>query len=232
MVMFQKLQLVLAVFIFFVFKVWSQHNNMCSIVLEAENGRGGEREYRSNASGGLSVRLLEGETISYQMEFAFTDNTCTLQLMSVTYSNDGPSDRVQVSLDTTSLGSFQTYASSNGGKNWNIFRTQSGFASKVTLSDSRFMIIVDALETDEYGVEIDKISLQLECTNEVSTEDAQCSPSVFSQDNNTINSHLSDGLIITIVFGVVGSLSILIGIPGCIIASQKMLRKTSGSSRL
>ena len=237
MVMFPKLQPVLAVFIFFVFKVWSQHNNMCSIVLEAENGHGGEREYRSNASGGLSVRLLEGETISYQMDFAFTDNTCTLQLLSVTYSNDGPSDRVQVSLDTTSLGSFQTFASSNGGKNWNIFRTQNGFTSKVKLSYSRFMITVDALETDDYGVEIDKISLQLECTNKVSTEDAQCSPSIFSQDNSTsgnneINSHLSDGLLVTIVFGVVGSLSILIGIPGCIIASQKLLRKKSGSSRL
>lgn len=227
MMVFQKLRLVLVVFIFFVIKVWSQHINMCGVVLEAENGSGGEKEYRSHASGGLSVRLMEeGDTISFQMNFALTDNTCTLQLKSVTYSNDGLSDSIQVSLDNTSLGSFQTYASSNGGENWNSFRTQNGFASKVQLLDSRFVITVDVLDTDEYGVEIDKISLQLDCTNEITIEDAQCSPSILSQENNesdSESSHLSDGVIATIFFGIVGILvALLLGIPGCIVAVRKL----------
>ena len=234
MKMFQKLWLVLVVYIFCANKVWSQHNNMCSVVFEGENGSGGRKEYRSNASGGISVQLTQGNTISYQVEFAYNNNICTIQLMSVTYSNDEFSDNIHVSLDETLLGSFQTNASSSSGKNWNIFRTQRGFASKVQLHDPQFMITVDALETDDYGVEIDLVSLQLDCSFEVNAEDAQCSRSVLSLNDKALgNSRLSDALITTIFFGILASLLALVGIPGCIIASQQLRKsKTKGNTEI
>ena len=234
MKMFQKLWQVLVIFILCAHKVWSQHNNMCSVAFEAENGSGGKEEYRSNASGGISVKLTEGDTISYQVDFAYNNNVCTVQLLSVTYSNDGFMDSIQVSLDGILLGSFQTYASSSGGENWNTFRTQRGFVSKVQLHDSQFVITVDALNTDEYGVEIDKISLQLDCTSEVTVEDAQCSHSIVSVDgkasSNDGNSRLSDELIATIFFGILGSLLALLGIPGCIIASRQLRKRNTNQT--
>ena len=134
--------------------VESQSTCQSPLVLEAEAGTGGEKIYRSAASGGYSVKLYEGEAIIHDVQLEFTP--CTIQLKSVRYSNDG---LIQITLDNSLLGSFTTPARSNEGHNWNVFLTEDGFTDQVSVEASSYTITIEARSTDEYGVEIDKIKL-------------------------------------------------------------------------
>ena len=56
--------------------------------------------------------------------------TCNLSLRSVTYSNDGLSDTVEVLINNALIGYFLTFAKSNGGDEWNNFQTETLFDQK------------------------------------------------------------------------------------------------------
>ena len=136
----------------------------CSLPLEAENGNGGRKQPRSEASGGVAVTLYKDEEIDLRLHLGDTKNTCYLLLLSVTYSNDGPADTVNVSINGTLLWSFNTTEEFNGGHNWNVFyeaNVKSPF--KVQMSDGQSLLKISAVETDANGVEIDYILLELYC---------------------------------------------------------------------
>ena len=195
----------------------------CMLELESENGDGGNQQYRSRASGGQTARLLEGETINHHLVFPSTDNACTIQLSSITYSNDGTSDEIKVTIDGTLLGSFTTYSHSNSGEYWNTFMTERDFLSKIEVHNMHSIITVEAVDSDEYGVEIDMISLQMDCTNDIG-DSTECPPDIVSSDDEESdenqNNRLSDGAIVGIVFGTV---ALIISIPGCIVATKKCM---------
>lgn len=197
------------------------------MTLEAEDGNyDGMLMYRSEASSGLAVLLNEGQTIRYGIVIRDNGNSCFIKLLHVTYSNDGDGDDIQVLLNNTVLGSFRTYAISDNGESWNDFHTESGFSTEKELHVSPYILTIRVLEADQYGVEIDKLSLQLECINTIrAIENAECQPPLISFDNSEDNSDtrdrgLSDGAIVGIVFGV---LAVVIGVPGCIVATKVLL---------
>ena len=209
--------------VFLATSVVGQH--ICYHSLEAENGRGGEEMLRSGASGNLAVHLEQGEKIL--LTFVLESATCNLSLRSVTYSNDGLSDTVKVLINSTLIGYFHTFAKSNSGYEWNNFQTASNFyvnESKATVrahSGQQNVLEVLAHKTDKYGVEIDKLSLELICSVLITGATVDC-PSVeivpeLDEQDTTIR--LSDGAIVGIFFGV---LAFLVSIPGCYVACKQI----------
>ena len=180
----------------------------CPVTLEAENGVGGEEMQRSEASGNLAVLLKGDEKIAFYIALT---SECDVNLYSLRYSNDGSSETVQVSINDTLIGSFRTLASSNYGHNWNIFYTETIFQSKATLKahSGSYIIEVFSRDTDKYGIEIDKVSLQLQCVRQISGD---CP---VRSDIENESGGLSAGAIVGIVFGVLGC---LIAIPGAYVA--------------
>ena len=207
--------------VFLATSVVGQH--ICYHSLEAENGRGGEEMPRSWASGNSAVHLEQGEKIL--LTFVLESATCNLSLRGVTYSDDGLSDTVEVLINNTLIGYFHTFAKSNSGYEWNNFQTQLQISvneSKATVrahSGQLNMLEVLAHETDKYGVEIDRLSLELICSvlitgATVDYPSVEIVPELDEQDTTT---RLSDGAIVGIVFGV---LAFFMSIPGFIAACK------------
>ena len=154
--------------------------NTCTVTLEAENGSGGDTVLRSDASGRLAVKLEDGEFISYRVTYITSENVCFIKLLEVTYSIDGlgTDDYFEILLGSTVLGSFRTFGDSSDHGD---FLTRRGFSTEKQLLTSQYILLIRALD-DGNGAEIDKLSLQLRCTN--SLEDGECHPSVISFQNN------------------------------------------------
>ena len=199
----------------------------CTMSLEAESGRGGTEMHRSFASGKRTALLREGEEIIFELQLHISDVECSMELVSLTYSNDGDGDIVEVFINKHLIKSFESYAESNNGSNWNKFRTKTVFSSKSTVSISNGLstLRVLAANADSYGVEIDKLSLELDCPLEQVSVVADCSQDVVSveeEDTNEESSTLSNGEIIAIVFGITSFVTL--GIPTFCVGFVKFFR--------
>ena len=67
--------------------------------LEVENGKGGDMRQKSHASwGSLFSYRSESEELVHDLVFhsSDSDNTSYLQLMSISYANDGPRQRQKI----------------------------------------------------------------------------------------------------------------------------------------
>ena len=159
---------------------------VCTATVEAENGYhdGGRTMYRSRASGGVTVWLKEGESLSYQMHF---NGSCSIRLSYIRYSNDGSEDTVQVFINDTLLGSFETSGYSNYGYNWNHFYIRDGFSDGKLLLHSQYLLNLFVLEADFYGVEIDLITMKLNCSTLYDNEDDECQGSLIAFEANVNN---------------------------------------------
>jgi hypothetical protein len=182
-----SLWLLLAMVLFLTVGVSGQF--VCTVKVEAENGYhdGGHTMYRSMASGGLTVWLKKGESLSYQMHF---NGFCSITLSYIRYSNDGSEDTVQVFINDTLLGSFETSGYSNYGYNWNHFYIRDGFAEGKLLLNSQYLLNLSVPEADFYGVEIDIIAMKLHCSTMYMTddnEDDECQGSLIAFEANVIN---------------------------------------------
>lgn len=198
----------------------------CLVLLEAEAGTGGKENYRSRASGGVSVTLLENEAIVHSIRP--TTGPCTIKLESVTYSNDGHEDTIHITANETLLGSFITYSSSGNGDYWNIFRTETDFLNKIPILDALYLIKIEAIKTDTYGVEIDMIELMLDCNSEIKTCSSIVTDESSKSDNieaDEGNDQLSKGEKIGIGFSVAAIILTIIGViiavPSCINGSKQ-----------
>ena len=130
-----------------------------SLELEAEDGSGyptGAQRPRSAASNDATVALNQGQSITLHFS---TVSSCTVSVSDVAYTNDGGADTISVSIDGTNVGSFQTVAESNAGHNWNVVRNSGSLANSVSILSGSHTVRVTATSTDQYGVEIDKVSL-------------------------------------------------------------------------
>ena len=167
----------------------------CTVTLEAETGSGGDAVRRNDASGGLAVKLEDGEFVSYQVKYGYFDTSCSIKLVDVTYSIDGigNDDYFEILFGSTVLGSFRTNGhSSDHGE----FQTKSGFTTEEPLLTTQYVLLIRVLD-DGNGAEIDKLSLQLTCTNSLVT--GECHPSVISfrpgvdePSDNNVNDNNND----------------------------------------
>lgn len=148
-----------------VFTVIAQvSGSTCTIDLEAESGNSLNQTYRSEASGGLTVLLKEGEVLQNYFEIITLPSNCSVGIDNVAYSNDGISDFVQLSLNGTQLGRFRTVAQVGEGTHWNVILSTGAFGNHTQLRNGGYILALTVLEADTYGVEIDKVTLGVECT--------------------------------------------------------------------
>src|SRR3989344_3635411 len=129
------------------------------IHLEAEKGDGvGEFRHRGNASYNATIWLYEGE--SRTMEFKISKPA--VYSAGVRYSNDGDPDNVSVSIDGEEVGKLLTVdtrkAGAEPGEGWNNFE-EDDIAEVINLTSGKHKVEVIAVDTDSYGVEIDKVFL-------------------------------------------------------------------------
>ena len=124
--------------------------------------------YRSNASGGISVLLLEHEQLIHDnLVFRSKDNLCSLQLFGIRYSNDGKSGQIEAFLNGTSLGAVTIPAESDSSVN--MFQTVE-MTSKLRMFEGKYTVKLFVTEADPNGIEIDECLLQYECSNKCSLD--------------------------------------------------------------
>ena len=193
----------------------------CTVTLEAEDGDGETTVARIDASDRSAVLLEEGDSITYPMEIMDYDNFCSIKLTDVTYSIDGygSAEYIQIRLGTTLLGSFRISKNSSSNGIWSDFITMGGFSTEKRLSSSTYVFQISAIEADGFGVQIDKLSLLLECSNYI--RPGECRPSLIyfgnkplsneeednSEDNNNDKKTAGE-----VAGGVIGGILTIIGI--------------------
>ena len=159
----------------------------CRLEIEAEYGTstGGVQKHRSQASNGVTVLINTlRDNITFSLEVIST--TCNqLTVTDVQYSNDGLSDVVDVFLNTSKIGQFTSKAVVNSGDGWNVFQSSGQVGNPVQLHKGVYKLQIQlSKSSDEYGIEIDKVSLQFYCSS-VNVNN-QCPESVIKADRGSI----------------------------------------------
>ena len=119
---------------------------------------------RSAASGQATVHLTTSQSV--RSDFT-TQSSCSVAVHDVAYTNDGDSDLIEVHIDGILIGSFNTIAASNFGANWNVIRNTGIIGENRKINSGIHQLLLKAVNTDLYGVEIDKSILNLTCTARV-----------------------------------------------------------------
>ena len=89
-----------------------------------------------------------------------------MQVADILYSNDGMSDKLSIFLNKTSIGVVITRPDSQHGFLWNQFLSTGPVGNSVETREGVYNLTVNATSADEYGVEIDSVSLLLmNCSN-------------------------------------------------------------------
>ncbi|XP_071107444.1 GATA zinc finger domain-containing protein 14-like [Haliotis cracherodii] len=111
---------------------------------------------RSKASNERTVWLFSGECISIGICLPEED---TLTVSNVKFSNDGESDIVAVDIDENIISSFNSSYETSFGSYWNIFADTGPIGLPVSLAAGSHVLTLTVVEADDYGVELDEISL-------------------------------------------------------------------------
>ncbi|KAL4239841.1 hypothetical protein ACF0H5_000642 [Mactra antiquata] len=138
--------------------------------------------WRSEASD-LKTLRLEDETGVYTVNL----NICvqpynstmniTLYIDDIRYSNDGPSDTVIVDFDGINIANFTTIEKWRSGHEWNVFRNSGNVGPALNLLPGQYVLQISVL-TDQWGVELDRIRVNLE--NQDPMENVFCGASLSS----------------------------------------------------
>ena len=205
----------------------------CRLEVEAEHGTStaGAERFRNQASNGATVLLSSpGDNITFPLEVIST--TCNqLTVTGVRYSNDGLSDVVGVFLNTSEIGQFTSKAVVNSGDGWNVFQSSGQVGNPVQLHEGVYKLQIQlSKSSDEYGIEIDEVSLQFYCsTVNVNNE---CPESVIKVDRGSITGTTAttdtgttsstpttggtdddtEGLDLNDIFAIVGTIGGLLGV--------------------
>ena len=100
-------------------------------------------------------------------------SNCSVTVADVVYFNDGGSDKVNVMFGEKKVGFFMTEfpeVEHPPGSLWNILRNSREVGTNVPLKSAFHFVTVLVNQTDCRGVEIDKITLQLVCSEEPRVE--------------------------------------------------------------
>ena len=133
--------------------------------IEGEYGTGGEHRSRSHASGRRTEYVRQGQSISFYLEVI--PRMCQLTVVDVQYSNNGLSDLIILYLNTTVIGQF-TSGILDSRDGWNIFQNSGQVGNPIKINKGTYKLqILIAKSDDEYGIEIDKVSLEFNCDTDI-----------------------------------------------------------------
>ncbi len=207
--------------------------NGCTIQLESENGTStGTEMYRSEASNGITVSLKEGDSISHTF---ITYSDCVLMVENVAYSNDGTQDELRVLIDTTTvIGSFQTISLTGNGDLWNYIQNSGPVGNETQISAGDHKLTLVAISTDLHGVELDTVTLAFMCATNISALEVCSKSEVESTDTDSHrggDSSDGDGLSTATIISIVIVVPVLvIALPGCILATLTLIKKSINST--
>ena len=191
------------------------------VVFEAEdatatNGPVGSQMHRSAASDRMTFLLFEGSFIQHDFSI---QAKCIANVKDVAYSNDGPSDQINITLASTEIGSFTTIAERGNGHLWNEIRNTGPIGEAVSLLPGSYKLRLKVVHADANGVEIDKSTVRFACDGDPGIQSAGDGPT------GNLPHALTAGEIVGIAIGAVGVVAgVCIGIPGCIVAALKFKR--------
>lgn len=120
--------------------------------------------FRSAASNGSTFHVTADD---YERRFKATlcvqgsgDNKVKIQVISLMYSNDGPSDTISLQVDGKNIGTAKTDEVYNGGNEWNVFKDSGPIGEAVTLDNGNHTLSMK-VKSDQWGAEFDTITLRV-----------------------------------------------------------------------
>lgn len=141
--------------------LFNTYCNGTTISLEAEAGDyTGDTVTRSAASNQHTVRLRQGQFI---VNTFTTSGNCSIRFDNIVYTNDGDSDTIAASLDGRVVGRFSTISRTGGGNLWNVPRSSGRIGNAIQLGPGLHQTRIEAITTDRYEVEIDRVILIADC---------------------------------------------------------------------
>lgn len=126
--------------------------------------------WRSNAINLKTLRIVDqGQQYSINISLCISPNPpsrrVAVQVETIRYSNDGPSDTVTVRIGDNFSGTFRTIERSDGGHGWNVFHDSRPIGKAISLPEGQYTLSLQA-KTDRWGVELDRIVINAENQNE------------------------------------------------------------------
>ena len=165
--------------------------NTCTLKIEGELSVG-EHMPRSKASDEMTLRLEEGEEMN--VGFSLTE-MCKINIDDCRYSNEeaeSGGDILTFHFGDLFIGSFKTKAQSNYGHNWNKFESSGVIGDQTLLHPGEYAIIVVGESVDYHGVEIDYVTLRVDCPNYTILDNA-CPSSLIRVNSNSVSDDQSPG---------------------------------------
>ena len=154
------------------------------IEIEAEDGLyTGLKRDRSAASGRATIHLTSSQSVTNNF---VTRSSCSVEIRDVAYTNDGGSDTIEVYIDDTLIGSFNTISASNFGQNWNVIRNTGLIGKHKKFKSGAHKLLFKAVNTDLYGVELDKSILNLTCSSSIQPGPRCINVSSLTSESNCI----------------------------------------------
>ena len=147
------------------------------VEMQAEDGISSEavKMSRSNAKNGVAVLIKQEASITLFFQM-IGNSTCQMQVENLRYSNDRGSNEITITLNQARLassiilGSAYTRNASSNGELWNKFHDTGPIGQRTDIWEGLYHLIVTATITDENGVEIDYVKLQISnCSNTTTT---------------------------------------------------------------
>ena len=160
-------------------------NHGCLLNLEAEGGlTRGQLKPRSKASNSTTVYFCKKGFADQVTIPLYTFVECRSTIKSVTYSNDGGSDVILVSFNESSIGAFRTRRQSRWGYYWNVMLNSNQVGDEVLISPGSHLLRVRARTMDRYGVEIDMVTLSLQCEGRAEPDSSTECPTTIAYSCN------------------------------------------------
>ena len=209
-----------------IFQVIVYYSECCIVRLEAEHGTSnGVEMIRGRASNDRTVLLkMRGE-----IEHTFRISSfCGVSVTNVTYSNDGLSDIILLTINGTDIiGSFKSRARSGRGRLWNVFRSTGPVGNYVGLSPGEHTLVLTVMASeDDYGVEIDETTLSVVCANNIDVNSQEECPK--SEVDITLSGtpgpskDSGKGLIVNLIVGIAFGIFLVVTVfVTCIYCSRR-----------
>lgn len=150
--------------------------NVFDIEMEKALGSAGQQKrimWRGNASKLKTLLLYEGDSIA--LDFCLSSKT-TVTVNGIRYSNDGVLDNVTLAMDGTYIGHFETRQFTWWGHQWNNFTDTGMIGKPQSMNPGNHVLNISVIQSDNYGVELDAISIEL--SPEKSNETFLCMSSI------------------------------------------------------
>ena len=149
-----------------------RHCNTCFVQFEAEYGvSDGVQIFRAPASNGITVLLKNGNRIEYTFRIGATPS-CSVTVANVAYSNEGLADTIILSIDNTTVGSFESIEQTGGNVSYTVNNTGIILGNPADLFSGEHSLSVQVTSAGDDGVEIDRTIMSVVCINtEVGSEE-------------------------------------------------------------